>query len=131
MVYVAPIAFGITVGALLSLFNPKIRRWLSDHFLRDLRVWAVTWFWVLICMDVRKVFTVGVYFDRFGGMTTLMGVLLMITAQARSDSGIWTLKLSDDPFFKRGFTIAAIGALIWIIGDVYLQALLQFLRTVL
>lgn len=131
MVYVAPIAFGITVGALLSLFNPKIRRWLSDHFLRDLRVWAVTWFWVLICMDVRKVFTVGVYFDRFGGMTTLMGVLLMITAQARSDWGIWVGKLSDDPFYKRGFTIAAIGVLIWIIGDVYLQALLQFLRTVL
>ena len=131
MVYVTSIAFGLTAIALLSLLNPKVRRWISDHYLRDLRTWAATWIWVLICMDIRKVFTVGVYFDRFGGMTTLMGVLLMITAQARSDWGIWVGKLSDDPFYKRGFTIAAIGVLIWIIGDVYLQALLQLLRTVL
>jgi len=116
MVYVTSIAFGLTAIALLSLLNPKVRRWISDHYLRDLRTWAATWIWVLICMDIRKVF---------------MGVLLMITAQARSDWGIWVGKLSDDPFYKRGFTIAAIGVLIWIIGDVYLQALLQFLRTVL
>ena len=109
------------MSCVVVLIYPRAKRWFTRQLVRRFWIWPTIGLWILLCMDWRAVFTDGVAFDRFGGMVALMGLLLMTAAQERADRGIGPPKISMDTFYKRGFVFAAIGTMIWALGDLYLE----------
>jgi len=127
MKYLVLITQWVAFIAWVPLLFSKPRKAIGAYIATHVWPWPVIGLWMTIAMDPRRIFLQPQYFSRFGGMITLMGLLLLTSAQAKVDMNPQPSKISDERLYKAGFVTAAVGTIFWACGDVYLEWILRLI----
>ena len=112
--------------AWLPLLLRKPRTAFVSYIAKHRWPWGILFLWMTLAMDPLRIFFEPQYFSRYGGMISLVGLLLLTSAQAKVDMNSEPTKISDEPLYKAGFLVAALGTILWACGDVYLEWALRF-----